>query len=219
MNVKRLTASVIWILLTLSSLPSLFAQENTGENTWPRTVPLNQGTVTIYSPQVDELKDNTIKFRTALAYRATAGSDPVFGAGWFESPVTTDSDKRSVHPAQLTLTQTRFPEGTDDIQSELAMVLALQSPDWNLGFSLDEVDSALKTAEAETKSVNTTPPRIFYRDHPALLITIDGEPVLREIENSSLKAVINTPYPLIIDGKYYYLNAAKDVWYRAGSVT
>ncbi len=216
---KRLTASVIWILLTLSSLPSLFAQENTGENTWPRTVPLNQGTVTIYSPQVDELKDNTIKFRTALAYRATAGSDPVFGAGWFESPVTIDSAKRSVHPAQLTLTQTRFPEGTDDIQSELAMVLALQSPGWNLGFSLDEVDSALKTAEAETKSVNTTPPRIFYRDHPALLITIDGEPVLREIENSSLKAVINTPYPLIFDGKYYYLNAARDVWYRAGSVT
>ncbi|MGB5292001.1 MAG: hypothetical protein WBN41_11195, partial [Lysobacterales bacterium] len=32
-------------------------------------------------------------------------------------------------------------------------------------------------------------------------------------------AVINTPYPLISDGKYYYLNAAKDVWYRARKAT
>ena len=212
---KRLTLSVFWILLTVNSLPSLFGQENA----WPRTVPLNQGMVTIYTPQVDELKDNTIQFRAALAYRATAGSDPVFGAGWFESPVVIDSTKRVVHPSQLTVTETRFPEGTDDIQAELAMVLALQSPEWNLDFSLDELELALKTAEAETMSVNTTPPRVFYRDHPALLISIDGEPVLREIENSPLKAVINTPYPLIFDGNHYYLNAARDVWYRAGQVT
>ncbi len=212
---KRLALSVFWILLTLNSLPSLFAQENA----WPRTVPLNQGTVTIYSPQVDQLKDNTIQFRAALAYRATAGSEPVFGAGWFESPVVIDSTKRIVHPSQLKVTETRFPAGTDDIQAELAMVLALQSPRWNLDFPLDELDSDLKAAAAETKSVNTTPPRIFYRDHPALLITIDGEPVLREIENSTLKAVINTPYPLIFDGRNYYLNAAKNVWYRAGKAT
>ena len=50
-----------------------------------------------------------------------------------------------------------------------------------------------------------------------MLIKIDGEPVLRDIENSPYQAVINTPYPLITDGQYHYLNAAKDVWYRSDS--
>jgi len=215
MNMRRLTLSVIWILLTLNSLPSLFAQEQP----FPRTVPLNRGTVTIYAPQVDQLDDNGIHFRAALAYRATADAEPVFGAGWFESPVVIDSARRTVHPSELKLTESRFPDGTDDIQAELAMVLALQSPRWNLELPLDEIDTALKTGALEKQDLNTKPPKVFYRDHPALLITIDGDPVLRDIENSSLKAVINTPYPLISDGRYYYLNAAKDVWYRSVEAT
>jgi len=215
MNMKRLTLSVFWILLTLNSLPSLFAQESA----WPRTVPLNQGTVTIYAPQVDQLDGNSMQFRAALAYRATAGAEPVFGAGWFESPVVIDSARRMVHPSELKLTESRFPEGTDDIQSELAMVLALQSPRWNLEMPLDEINAELRTAATEKHNVNTNPPRIFYRDHPALLITIDGDPVLREVENSTLKAVVNTPYPIIYDGRHFYLNAAKDVWYQAPDAT
>jgi len=212
---NRLLPSLFWILLTLTSLPSLFAQESD----WPRTVPLGAGMVTIYSPQIDGMSGDTLQYRAALAYRATAGSEPIFGAGWFESTVSIDSANRIVHPTDLSLTDTRFPAGTADIKSELATVVMQQSPGWNLDFSLDELDNALKTAESETRAVNTAPPKIVYRDHPALLISIDGEPVLREIENSPYKAVINTPYPLISDGKYYYLNAAKDVWYRARKVT
>ncbi|MDX2417691.1 MAG: hypothetical protein QNK19_09555 [Xanthomonadales bacterium] len=212
---NRLLLSVFWTLLTLASLPSLFAQDSN----WPRTVPLGQGMVTIYSPQIDGKNGNTIQYRAALAYRATAGSEPIFGAGWFESTVSIDSTNRIVHPTDLSLTETRFPAGTADIQSELASVVMQQSPGWNLDFSVDELDNALKAEESEIRAINTTPPKIVYRDHPALLISIDGEPVLREIENSPYKAVINTPYPLISDGKYYYLNAAKDVWYRARTVT
>jgi len=198
----------------LVSLPSVLAQESG----WPRTLPLEQGMVTIYPLQVDEMNDDIIHFRAALAYRATADSEPVFGAGWFESRVEIDSANRIVHPADLKITETRFPAGTDDVQSELSAVFAQQSPTWNLDFSLDELEAALKTAEAESKaaqSLNTSPPQIIYRDHPALLISMDGKPILREIEDSPFKAVINTQYPLIFDGKHYYLNAAKGVWYRA----
>ena len=212
---KRLLLGLNLVFLTLVSVSSLFAQDSS----WPRTVPLNGGMVTIYSPQIDRKAGDIIHYRAALAYRATPGAEPVFGAGWFESSVVIDSGKRIVHPTDFIVTQTRFPEGTVDIRQDLSNVLAQQSPSWNLDFSLDELDTALKTAELETLAVNTEPPKIIYRDHPALLISIDGEPVLREIENSSLKAVINTPYPLIYNGKYYYLNAAKDVWYRSRKVT
>ena len=215
---NKLLTNVLWVLLAMVSLPAVLAQEND----WPRTLPLEQGMVTIYSLQVDKMSDDVIHFRAALAYRATAGSEPVFGAGWFESPVVIDSSNRIVHPTDLKVTNTRFPEGTDDVQSELASVLAQQSPVWNLDFSLDELEAALKTAEEESiavQTLNTAPPEIIYRDHPALLISMDGDTVLREIENSPLEAVINTPYPLIFDRNFYYLNAAKDVWYRADKAT
>ena len=92
------------------------------------------------------------------------------------------------------------------------MALAEQSPGWDLDFSLDELQAALKTAESESdflQDLNTTPPKIVYRDHPAILVSIDGEPVKREIENSPYEAVINTPYPLITDGRTYYLKVCE----------
>lgn len=212
---NRLLVSMIWVLLALVSLPSVAAQDND----WPRTLPLEQGMVTIYALQVDDMDNGIMHFRAALAYRATPGSEPVFGAGWFESQVEIDTNNRIVHPTNLKLTEIRFPAGTDDVRSELSGVLAHQSPAWNLDFSLDELEAALKTTETEVMAVNTAPPQIIYRDHPALLISMDGEAVLREIKNSPYEAVINTPYPLIFDGKRYYLNAAKDVWYRASKAT
>lgn len=211
---NRLLLGVFWVSLTLAGLAPIHAQDSG----WPRTVALGQGMVTIYSPQVNGVNDDIIQYRAALAYRATPGAEPVFGAGWFESPVRIDSENRIVQPSGLSLTEIRFPEGTNDIRSELAMVLAQQSPGWNLDFSVDELETALRTAEAETRAVNTTPPKIIYRDHPALLISIDGEPVLREVEKSPYKAVINTPYPLLYDGKHYHLNAARDVWYRSRNI-
>ena len=188
---NRSLLSVFCALLMLVSLPGVLAQESG----WPRTLLLEQGTVTIYSLQVDEMNDDIIHFRAALAYRATAGSEPVFGAGWFESRVEIDSSSRIVHPTDLKVTETRFPDGTDDVQAGLSAVLAQQSPSWNLDFSVDELEAALKQAESESlaaQNLNTATPRIIYRDHPALLISIDGEPVLRAIEKSSFEAVINT---------------------------
>ena len=215
---NRLLPGLLTSILLLISMSSALAQDNG----WPRTLPLDEGMVTIYSPQVDKVSDDIIHLRAALAYRETPESEPVFGAGWFESPVVIDSTNRIVHPGELKVTQTRFPAGTHDMQSELSTALALESPTWNLDFSLDELEESLAMSEAESKAaqnLNTAPPEIIYRDHPALLISMDGSPVLREIENSPYEAVINTPYPLISDGKYYYLNAARDVWYRSGEAT
>jgi hypothetical protein len=216
-----MSRSIPKLLLVLLTLILLFSAHAEADD-WPRTLPLEQGLLTVYSPQVDEMGDGVIKFRAALAYREDAGSEPVFGAGWFESPVEIDRAGRVVHPTRLTVTETRFPAGTDDVQAELSAALAQASPAWNMDFSLDEIEASLENSEAEAlalEQLNTQPPRIIYRDHPALLVSLDGEPVIREIENSQYKAVINTPYPLIFDGKYYYLNAARDVWYRAGKAT
>jgi hypothetical protein len=214
----RILAAALGILALLVYGASLPAQDSD----WPRTIPLEQGLITVYEPQVDELHDDIIRFRAALAYRPTAGAEPVFGVGWFESPVEVDQANRRVRPLELKVTETRFPEGTSDVQAALEAAFAQESTGWNPAFSLDELQADLNIAQAETNAIhsrNSNPPRIVYRDHPALLVSIDGDPVLRDIEDSNYQAVINTPYPLIYDGRQYFLNAASGVWYRADRAT
>jgi len=192
------------------------------ETDWPRTVAVEQGTVTLYEPQVDQLDEGFLRFRAALAWRPEAGADPVFGVGWFEADVVTNRFAGTVHPLELRVTQTRFPADAPDLQPALAAVL--DGPDAATGFtfSLAGLEASLAGTQAEQEAaqrLNTAPPKIIYRDHPALLVVLDGPPVLREIENSPLEAVINTPYPLIHDGRYYWLNVADGVWYRSRQAT
>ena len=223
---KRFVDGLCWTLMLVSGLllalslaiPKALAQDDG----WPRTLQVDDGLVTIYPLQVDGMEQDVIRYRAALAWRETPGAEPVFGAGWFESRVAVDRNENLVHPLDLRVTNTRFPAGTDELQPALAAALndavSGGTPGWNLDFPLDRLDAALASARAEEESLqqlNTTPPRIVYRDRPALLVTFDGEPVLRAIEDSPYQAVINTPYPLITDGKRFYLNVAKGAWYRA----
>ena len=190
---------------------------------WPRDLDIESGVLTMYQPQVDTLKDDILSFRAAVAYKKFGGSEPVFGAAWFKSRVEIDRETRMVHMVHLDVTDMRFPEGSEHVQGELSAYIKAGLPNWNVDFSLDDLLTSLEAAEEEiaaAQNLNMDPPVIIYRDHPALLVYIDGDPVMNEIENSTYQAVINTPYPLIYDGKrYYYLNAARDVWYKSGAAT
>lgn len=210
----RLPLAIFWVFLLAANLPAALALDEG----WPRTLPVGAGLVTIYPLQVDGLEGDLLRYRAALAWRSGADAEPVFGAGWFESRVTIDPSSRIVHALDLRVIDTRFPEGTTDLRSDLAAAVAEQASGWSLDLSLDELDHGLRDAAAEDealRNLNTSPPRIVYRDHPAVLLTFDGEPIPRAIENTPYRAVINTPYPVIHDGRHFYLNTARDVWYRA----
>ena len=214
MNVIALRPILITVLL-LISFP-LLAQDVTP---WPRDLDIASGTLTTYQPQVDDLQGDVLHFRAAVAYKDADGSEPVFGAAWFESRVEIDRDLRMVHMLDLKVTDMRFPEGAEHVQGELDTFIRHGMSEWDVDFSLDALLTSLEASEEEiaaASNLKMDPPAIIYRDHPSLLVNIDGDPVMRDIENSNYQAVINTPYPLIFDGKaYYYLNAGVDVWYRA----
>jgi len=194
------------------------------EADWPRELKLDSGLLTIYQPQVDDMEKDILMFRAAVSYKASGSTEPVFGAAWFESRVEIDREERMVHMLSLTVKDTRFPEGSEHVKAEFDKAVKIGLPKWDVDFSLDDLLTSLEASEEQIEvanDLNMDPPEIIYRDQPALLIAIDGEPVLREIENAPYKAVINTPYPLIVDPKKntYYLNAGKDVWYQAKKVT
>ena len=66
----------------------------------------------------------------------------------------------------------------------------------NLQISMDSLLATLETAEKQqvnTKKNNTDPPKILFEKQPAVLISLDGEPNMKPVENSDLMRVINTP--------------------------
>jgi hypothetical protein len=215
---KALIISAVFYL-TMSFAAAVGAEEFLE---WPRDVQLESGVLTAYQPQVDALEGDVLTFRAAVAYRGSGADEPVFGAVWMQSRAVIDRDERVVHMSDLRVTGTRFPAGSEHVEGELETVVGTGGPGWNFDISLDALLTSLEVTEQEMAAaagLKVEPPRIIYRDHPALLIYIDGDPALRAIENSKYQAVVNTPYPLVYDGrKYYYLNAAVDVWFRATEI-
>ena len=91
------------------------------------------------------------------------------------------------------VTGPRFPEGSEHVQGELEQYIREGLPTWDVDFSLDNLLTSLEASEEEIAAANNLkidPPDIVYRDHPALLVTMDGEPVLREFENTDYQAAI-----------------------------
>ena len=151
---------VIALILMVLGTSAAFAQQEG----WPRTVTLDEGMVTIYAPQLEAMDGGVLYYRAALAYRPEIVSEPIFGAGWLKSVVEIDEGAGVVQPAGLELTQTRFPDGTADIQAEFATALARQSTRWNLDFTVTELEAALDAAEAESmaaQKLKNKPPRII----------------------------------------------------------
>jgi hypothetical protein len=187
---------------------------------WPREVKVSSGSITIYQPQVESLKGNILKGRTAIAYHGSGSDSPVFGAAWFTAQVNINRDNRTVRYQTLDITDTRFPKENKQLADELKQAVQEGVKKGNLTSSLDELTTALAAVEQEQKQaadLNNDPPEIIYMETPALLVVIDGKTMLQKIENSDYQAVANTPYPLFSETKSgkWFLNAAENVWYSA----
>jgi len=88
----------------------------------------------------------------------------------------------------------------------------------------DELMASLEIAERqslEATGFDDSPPVILFTDEPTVLISIDGEPQLRELEETGVQTVINTPFLIAQDPdrkNRYYLYAGADSWYEARAV-
>lgn len=185
---------------------------------WPRQIAAPQATIVMYQPQPESLRGNILAARIAVAVTLKGRRQPIYGTVWTSSRVETDRNQRTVRIADLSVTQVTLPDGAEDRQT-VARLLETEVPRWNLTLSLDRLEASLLDAQVEMASVEglrTTPPRILFASVPTILVSIDGEPRLRPIENTPLQRVVNSPFPLIYDpaSRSFYLNGGR-LWYRA----
>jgi hypothetical protein len=218
-------------LLGLIAIPTmLFAarglesalQDIEGEG-WPKQIDVSEGRIIIYQPQPDVFEGNMLSARAAVSVTMTGQTEPVFGTAWFSTRVQTDRDNRTVEILDIAVPRVRFPNATPEQEERLKSILETELPKWEMVISLDRLLMGLEQAELERKSaenLNNDPPKIIFSNEAAILVLIDGEPRLRDVEDSDLQRIINTPFTILFSpgSSTYYLYADDDTWYTTTDI-
>jgi hypothetical protein len=191
---------------------------------WPREFNTPEGErVVIFQPQLDALEGDRLKGRSAVAVTPATSDERIFGAVWFDARIETDRDTRTVDIAELAVPQVHFADSIGEHEARLVDLLEKEVPKMNLDISMDRVLTSLGVSEirqAAAEGLNNNPPEIIFATTPTVLVLIDGEPILRPLEGTDLRYVVNTPFVIANDPSAgsYYLFAGHDIWYRSDNV-
>lgn len=191
---------------------------------WPKEIVTAGGKILIYQPQSDSMVGNKLYSRSAVSVTKT-GSDPVFGAIWATSTLGTDRESGRIELTSVKILNVRFPnqEQIDPARiKQFKDLLGTEIPKWQLTATMEDLLASLKESKAtirQAEDLNNDPPEIIFSKKPALLVTFDGEPVFKPVDNSGLQRAINTPFLVLQDtkGKQYYLYGG-DFWYKTDNV-
>lgn len=206
--------------LAAATIPAVAQQTDIG---WPRTVQSNGEKIEIYQPQVDKWEGGKLEGRAAIVVSERAGGRPVYGVVWLSARTTLDQDKRLVTLYDVDVTKAAFPSAGTQESSYMAKVTQALTQ-WNMTIALDRLLAGLAITQTEEKAkgeaLGTTPPKIYVRQNPAMLIQIDGQPVLQKVQDTKLMRVINSPAVLVMEtgtGNYFLQGAG--YWMTASSLS
>jgi hypothetical protein len=219
-NVFRLGIFVLGLLLAVAS----GAQAASGgaappTDPWPRVVDLANGQVLVYQPQVNAWTDNRLDFRAAMAVKRDGVQQESFGV--ITATVRTQVDKvlRTVTFEDFRITKVdlpTLPERGAAMAPELQTAIAGSIRT----MSLDRLTASLALAgiKPATVAVRNDPPKVIVSYSPAILVPIDGAPVLQPVAgHPEAQRVINTRALILQhDGRYYI--HVYDGWLQADAI-
>ena len=183
---------------------------------WPVQVSDGGRTFQIYQPQVDKWENNRLEGRSAVAVHNDASGQPNFGVVYFSARTELDPANRIVTVRDAVITKADFPAvttGVDEYLSVLRPQLATHS--WRIAQDRLQSDMEIDrlAQQSSRQPLKNDPPRIVYSERPAVLVPIDGNPVLRPVADTGLMRVTNTRALILQDkaASRYYLFVA-DHW-------
>jgi hypothetical protein len=202
MKCIKLFVALLALLLAASS--SAFAQDPG----WPRKLEKPGATVIAYQPRVDEWKEFTdITWREAFQVTPTGGKQ-VIGAATFTGTTNVDKDKHMVVIFGIKVVHTNFPSLDEAASAKMDQLFKSFVPEV-VTISLERVVAYMpKPQSVQAVNLKNDAPFIFVSDGPAILLAVDGEPVLAAIKDTKLKFVVNTQWAVFLDtskSQYYVL--------------
>ena len=205
--------------LALAVLPVL--AQTPPPDPWPRVVDLSTGQVLVYQPQINDWTGNQLSFRAAMAYKKDKAQGQDFGTVTATTRTQVDRVARTVVFQDMQIAKIDFPTLPDrgaSFAPELTKAFAAQVR----SISLDRLQASLAANGVKPAGVEVAnnPPRVIVSNVPAILVPIDGAPVMKPVPNHSrVQRVVNTR-ALILRGGFgdsYYIHVY-DGWLSAGSL-
>ena len=212
------------IILSILALGFIFqnntlSAQNQRNKYWPKVIPLEQISITIYQPEIESVTENQLEARAAFnIYDGTRL--PIFGAIWLKARVHVDRAAKTVFYDNLEMIDVNFPDATATKKAEFKELLEAVTPTWEFNSSINDFYNTSEIIEVNDQSSNAldnNPPNIFYETVPTEIVFVDGEPILENIDGSVLyQNILNTPNFIVhsTSDEYFYLRAGI-WWYRA----
>ena len=203
-------------------LIGLATMAHSQEITWPQELSGDDGgVILIYQPQVEVFTGNNLEARAAVSVKTAASGDtPVFGAIWIVSKIDTNRDTRTAIIRDIEISDVRFADASDDQKDALAKFIEAKVEGSTLTISVDQLlaDLDAEGAGIAQADLRHEPPIIKLSTKPAILVSIDGDPVLQEIDGSNYERVVNSAFLIVKDGGTHYLYVGSNTWYQAAEI-
>jgi hypothetical protein len=196
---------------------------------WPTQVSADDGRFVIYQPQFDRWEGDRLEGRAAVAVHAQADEQPSgFGMVWISARTETNRASGIVTIRDLAITKADFPTATDRAGEYLTLLQQqLTAKSWQVPLERLQSDMAIDRAvqQAGSQPLRNDPPKIIFSERPAILVPIDGAPVLRQVQGTGLQRIVNTRALILYDpalnnpaSARYYLYVI-DHWRQAQHLT
>lgn len=178
---------------------------------WPRVYTNGTATLAVHQPQVDSWKDfKLLEARMALELVPAKGGKKLLAAVHWEAQTDTSIGDRQVAIGEVRITRFTIP-GLEEAKSKEMQALAVSLlPKKRDTIALDRVLPYLDKSRQAGRQVNisTEAPPIMVSTRPAILVMIDGAPILGPVAETKLTFVVNTNWDLFKDkdGAFFLLN-------------
>ncbi|MBV1907008.1 MAG: hypothetical protein KUG75_13100, partial [Pseudomonadales bacterium] len=190
---------------------------------WPHQVTTDKYTITFYEPQPTEW-DNYQQLQAWMAISATGEGldEKLYGALELSAETHTDFLERKVMLSNIRVSDTHLPENAGDAAAKLKKYVTEELIKVAEPVNLDNLLDSLKEKEIPRRvaKFNMDPPEIFVRNHPALLVSINGETLYSAVPKAKgIEFVVNTNWDLFKDSQssqHYLLN--RDQWYTSSTL-
>jgi hypothetical protein len=212
-------ATLFGSLIEGTAAKSTTGSDQSGNTGWPRERYQDGTKLIIYQPQVDDWKNfQELTWRMAVSLTPKAGKEVV---GVVEMKGNTDIDNvaKVVVITNPEVTGAYFPSLDQATKEKMEQLFkTLVPPTVSISLHLLIASTPKKETPAGVQLSND-PPKIFVGYRPSILLSMDGEPVLSEVPNTSLKFVANTHWPLFFNaGASTYYLAVDQQWLTASSL-
>jgi hypothetical protein len=167
----------------------------------------------MYQPRVESWKFRDLSGRAAVTVKDATSPQETYGVIWFTAKTNVNRAENLVSLEDITITKGNFPANPGKTEQYL-QALRESAPATMADLSLAHLKADVAVTQAESApqkpvAVKNDVPKIYFSTQPAMLVQVDGQPVLRQVAGSALLRVTNTYAVLLLDKAQgtYYLHA------------